>query len=47
MSKKYNKVMRYYNEGLWSQKQVQDAVKKNWITEEEYEMITGEPFEYI
>jgi Phage uncharacterised protein (Phage_XkdX). len=26
MSKKFEKVKRYYDEGLWSQRQVRDAV---------------------
>lgn len=45
MSKKFTKVKRYYDEGLWSKRQVHDAVVKDWITAEEYEIITGEPYE--
>ena len=45
MSKKFAKVKRYYDEGLWSKSQVHDAVVHNWITEEEYEIITGEVYE--
>lgn len=45
MSKKFNKVKRYYDEGLWNKKQVHDAVEKDWITAEEYELIVGEPYE--
>ena len=45
MSKKFEKVKRYYDEGLWSQRQVRDAVTKGWITVEEYELIVGEPYE--
>lgn len=44
MSKKFAKVKRYYDEGLWSKRQVHDAVVKGWITAEEYEIITGEPY---
>ena len=45
MSKKFAKVKRYYDEELWSKRQVHDAVEKGWITAEEYELITGEPYE--
>lgn len=43
MSKNYNKVKRYYDNGLWDIEKVFNAVGK-WITEEEYTLITG--FEY-
>ena len=39
MSKKFEKVKRYYDEGLWSKRQVHDAVDKGWITPEEYALI--------
>lgn len=45
MSKKFAKVKRYYDEGLWSKRQVHDAVVKGWIIAKEYEIITGEPYE--
>ena len=45
MSKKFTKVKIYYDEGLWSKRQVHDAVTKGWITAEEYALITGEPYE--
>lgn len=45
MSKKFAKVKRYYDEGLWSKRQVHDAVEKGWITPEEYALIIGEPYE--
>ena len=44
-SKKYSLVKNYYDKGLWSKKRVRDAVIKEWITEEEYEEITGEVYE--
>lgn len=44
MSKYYEKVRKYYKEGTWSIKKVHDAVGKGWITAEEFEMITGEPY---
>ncbi|MBO4383808.1 MAG: XkdX family protein [Clostridia bacterium] len=40
-SPKFNKVKSYYDRGLWSKKQVADAVIKEWITAEEYAEITG------
>lgn len=45
MSAKYSKVKKYYDAGLWSLKQVGNAVVKGWITEEEYLEITGEDYE--
>lgn len=45
MSAKYELVKRYYDEGLWNIDRVRRAVVKNWITAEEYEQITGEPYE--
>ena len=50
-SKNYDKVTSYYNmykdsdgEFGWSIKKVRDAVNKNWITDEEFEEITGEKY---
>ncbi len=45
MSKKFEKVKRYYDDGLWSMKKVRNAVVMGWITEEEFLEITGEPYE--
>lgn len=45
MSKNYNKVKTYYDRGLWSIDRVREAVVKGWITEEEYELITGQSYE--
>lgn len=39
MSKKFNIVKKYYDSGFWNQEMVHNAVTKNWITEEEYNMI--------
>lgn len=47
MSKKFAKVKKYYDEGLWSKRQVHDAVVKGWITAEEFEQIVGEPYEEV
>lgn len=42
---KYEKVKTYYDNGLWSIHRVRDAVVKRWITPEQFEAITGEPYE--
>lgn len=44
MSKKYEKVKKYYDNGLWSKSRVADAVVKGWITLAEYYEITGENY---
>ena len=38
-SKHFEKVQNYYNQKLWSEERVADAVRKGWITQEEYEEI--------
>ena len=43
-SKHFEKVKKSYDEGLWSIERVHAAVGK-WITEAEYEEITGEKYE--
>ena len=44
-SEKYELVKGYYDNGFWKKKAVKNAVAKGWITAEEYEEITGEPYE--
>lgn len=45
-SKNFNKIKRYYDNGLWDKERVYNVVgKKNGITEEEYFEITGENYE--
>ncbi len=44
-SKKFDKVKKYYDRGLWNKSMVADAVVKEWITAEEYAEIVGEPYE--
>lgn len=44
MSAKYRLVYKYYHKGLWNIQQVANAVKKGWITPEEFKMITGEDY---
>lgn len=43
-SKNYDKVKNYYDKGLWSIDRVHNAVIKGWITPEEFEEITGQPY---
>jgi len=44
MSKKFKKVKNYYDSGLWTIEMVRQAVIKHWITTEEFEIITGQPY---
>ncbi len=44
MSSKFQKVKYYYDNGLWDIQRVRNAVVKSWITAEEFEEITGEPY---
>ena len=44
MSKHYEMVKNYYDRGLWPISRVRDAVKKDFITEEEFKIITGEDY---
>lgn len=43
-SKKFAKVKKYYDEGLWNIEMVRNAVVKEWITEAEFTEITGEAY---
>jgi hypothetical protein len=43
-SKNFDKVKKYYDEGLWSKQRVYNVVNK-WITPEEYKEITGEEYQ--
>lgn len=42
---KFERVKYYYDNGLWDIQRVRNAVVKEWITPEEFEIITGEPYE--
>ena len=44
-SEKFELVRDYYVSGQWKKKAAKNAVKKGWITAEEYEIITGEVYE--
>lgn len=43
-SENFEKVKSYYDRGLWNLAKVRKAVGK-WITEEEYQEITGQPYD--
>lgn len=45
MSKYFRKVKSYYDAGLWSINRVRDAVVRGWITDAEFELITGKQHE--
>jgi len=40
----FEKIKRWYEKGLWTDKIVRDAVKKNVITAEQYTEITGNTY---
>lgn len=44
MSDKYEMVMEFYLRGLWDENRVRNAVKKGWITESEFQEITGSEY---
>ena len=47
MKTKFEKVKDFYERGLWNISRVRDAVVKGWITVEEFETITGQPYEEV
>lgn len=44
-SAKFEEVLRFYKSRLWSERMTRNAVVKGWITEEEFEEITGKAYE--
>ena len=44
-SDNYEKVLRWFTLKMWSETRVRNAVGMGWITEAEFEEITGKPFE--
>lgn len=44
-SKRYDLVKGYYDAGEWKIKAVRNAVKRGWITADEFYEITGEVYE--
>lgn len=45
MSKNFELLKEYYEEGLWSKAWIWDAVPYKWLTAEEYQLITGEEWD--
>lgn len=43
-SRKFETVKKWYDKGLWKIEAVRNAVKKDWITADEFEEITGEAY---
>ena len=43
-SARFEKVKGFYDERLWKEFQVRNAVLKGWITEAEFEEITGKAY---
>ena len=41
---KLSKVRDFYDSGLWTVSMVANAVTKNWISEAEYQEITGDTY---
>ena len=41
MSEKFTTVKRNYDLGMWDEAKVRKAVAKNWITVDEFKLITG------
>ena len=47
MKTKFEKVKDFYERELWNISRVRNAVVKGWITAEEFETITGQPYEEV
>ena len=45
LSGKGQLIARYYELGVWDKARVRNAVKRCWISEEEYELIVGEEYD--
>lgn len=43
-SEKFELVKEYYDAGFWKKKAVKNAVRRGWITSDEYLEITGEEY---
>ncbi len=42
---KFEKVKKYFENGLWSVERVANAVVKGWLTVDEFREITGEVYD--
>ena len=45
MSKNYDKIKSYYDNGLWDETRVYNMVGKGVLTKEEYQQIVGKDYE--
>lgn len=45
MSKYYDLIKGYYDQGYWGISRVKAMVVKGWTTVEEYQLITGQEYE--
>ena len=43
-SKNFAKVKGFFDQGVWGEARVGDAVEKGWITAAEYKEITGKAY---
>ena len=41
----FKKIKKWYDQGLWTKEMVANAVVKGILTPNQYEEITGEPYE--
>lgn len=41
----FEKIKRYYEEGLWSEERVKNLVKKDILSKEEYKLIVRNEYE--
>lgn len=44
MSAKFEDIKKYYELGIWSEAKVRNAVIREWITPEEFKLITGKEY---
>ena len=44
MSKNFKKIKKWYDMGIYHEKELRVMVEKEQITEEEFEIITGHPY---
>jgi hypothetical protein len=43
-SNRFESIQSFYDSGAWDTQKLRDAVMKNWITKEEFRIITGHDF---
>lgn len=41
----FKKIKKWFDQGLWTKEMVANAVVKGFLTPNQYEEITGEPYE--